>query len=450
LNNILFLRGAQHDKINLFSKLTHQLNKRDIECTNLTFDIIEEYLYNCHNIETLKVSDIKVDHFSEFNKYSSKEMNNIIYFEEKFNEKVFGQSNKDKLIKITKCFMEKLKELDNLYSYDAFLMWNNNFLFDRIAYYYAKKNNKDIFVIEQGSFRPFTLAIDKKGVNFESSIPKTSEFYKNLNFDKQLYNSFLETPIKATKDKTKYYNNNLYKIMVYLNICKKVISGGYLEPNYINFFTNLVSKLINNKKNKLKNKITNNQSINFNKRYIFVPLQVETDSQIIFFSPSIKDMEELVVKVSEKVKEYNNKFNDNIDVIFKSHPKDSRVDLYELKNKVNKYQNSYLIVKGNTKKYIKNSELVITINSTVGIEALIEKKSVITLGKSFYNIEDIVLHCSKIKLLPEYIKKALEESVNQELIERFLFYLRFIYFKEIYWKNSDIKSISKLVDFITE
>ncbi|WP_413378259.1 hypothetical protein [Alkalihalobacillus sp. 1P02AB] len=85
------------------------------------------------------------------------------------------------------------------------------------------------------------------------------------------------------------------------------------------------------------------------------------------------------------------------------------------------------VKKFNIHSLIKNALAVITINSTVGIEALTQHKRVITLGEALYNIEGITWHCKHPSDLANVLKTSLNEQVNHSLIDKYLYYLRFHY-----------------------
>jgi capsular polysaccharide export protein len=114
-----------------------------------------------------------------------------------------------------------------------------------------------------------------------------------------------------------------------------------------------------------------------------------------------------------------------ITFVFKEHPS-SRKSYEDLKRK----QNKHLIFANNysTQELIQKASMVITINSTVGIESLLFHKKVITLGEAFYNITGIVKH---IKNKNE-LEKALQEGfeIDFDLVDRFLSYLYYDYLIE--------------------
>jgi len=63
---------------------------------------------------------------------------------------------------------------------------------------------------------------------------------------------------------------------------------------------------------------------------------------------------------------------------------------------------------------IKNSSLVATITGTVGWEALLMKKPVITFGHVFYNAMDSVRKCKNITDLPYMVKNAMGGHKHDE------------------------------------
>ena len=125
--------------------------------------------------------------------------------------------------------------LDN--NYNRMLIWNGGKFRQRIAIEIARIKNIEVFYFENGLL-PNRLVLDNKGINNNNSIPKNKSFY-------QKYKNKLELPIKLTPRVGKN-----------------------------------IQKFSGNKK-KLPSK------------YIFVPFQVDYDTQIITHSHWIKNMREL-------------------------------------------------------------------------------------------------------------------------------------------------------------
>ncbi|MDF2791821.1 MAG: hypothetical protein K0S80_4923, partial [Neobacillus sp.] len=170
------------------------------------------------------------------------------------------------------------------------------------------------------------------------------------------------------------------------------------------------------------------EKISLPEDYVFVPFQVSRDSQIFYNSSKISTMEAFLDYVYKATLKFNKNFGRNIKIIVKEHPEDmSRNNYKELKRKYKNRKEVIFIQKYNVHRLIEKSVAVITINSTVGIEALSKDKPVITLGEALYNIEGIVEKCNDPGSLDQSLYNALTTPLNSERIKKFIYYLRFNY-----------------------
>jgi capsular polysaccharide export protein len=149
--------------------------------------------------------------------------------------------------------------------------------------------------------------------------------------------------------------------------------------------------------------------------FIFVPFQVPSDMQVTRHSPWIKDMEAFLDVICEAADR-----NPTEVFVIKEHPsfKRSVIGL--------RAHPRVIFANGNvTSKMIQQARAVITLNSTVGIEALLFDTNVITLGKACYNIEGLVQQAAG----PQELDSALAAlrsnawAVNPKLRQQFLGYL---------------------------
>ncbi len=110
-------------------------------------------------------------------------------------------------------------------------------------------------------------------------------------------------------------------------------------------------------------------------KYIFFPMQVASDSQIILNSDiGLFDALKYSIKKAEV---------DNLNLVVKLHPAERDIDvIYTILKLREKYK--FNIVDNNTFEVIANAQKVITINSTVALEAMILDMPVEILGRSFY------------------------------------------------------------------
>lgn len=182
--------------------------------------------------------------------------------------------------------------------------------------------------------------------------------------------------------------------------------------------------------------------------YVFVPFQVHDDTQVIIHSPYIRDMKELTAWVAESVKRHNQTNNDNLRIIIKEHPSDSGRTNYDSLKKM--YPEITFLRTYSTEALINKAKAVITINSSVGIESLLKHKKVITLGNAGYSIDGIVKKASSIEDLASALD-CIETNVDKNLINHFLYYIRYIYSVEGSWRRPSeihLQSVKKRIEDI--
>ena len=188
------------------------------------------------------------------------------------------------------------------------------------------------------------------------------------------------------------------------------------------------------------------ETLSLDSPYVFVPFQVHDDTQVIIHSPYIRNMEELTAWVAAAVKRNNQTHNDNLRIIIKEHPSDSGRTNYDSLKKI--YPEITFLKTYSTEALINNAKAIITINSSVGIESLLKHKKVITLGNAAYSIDGVVKQASSVDELASALN-YLETSVDEDLINHFLYYIRYIYSVEGSWRNpseAHLKSVKQRVD----
>jgi len=268
--------------------------------------------------------------------------------------------------------------------YEKIIIWNGFMFRQHIALEIAKLYGIKPVFIESG-FLPNRFVVDLKGVNFFNSVPRDKEFFLN-------------------------YKNNK-------SLPKELIPR---KPKNAKKFASL-------KKEPLPNE------------FIFVPFQVDYDTQILLFSPWIKNMEEMFFVLRDIANELK------INFVFKEHPSSRKEypKLHEIAKKEEflSFANAYP-----TQELIQKSKAVITINSSVGVESLLFYKKVITLGEAFYNIEGIVKHTNNKDELIKILKELESWRVDKNLIENFLKYLYWEYLIEGNFNEFDIKKIDRILE----
>jgi len=255
------------------------------------------------------------------------------------------------------------------------ILWNGMKQPNKTPYEVAKACGIKTQLFENGLL-PNTTVLDPQGVNAKNSLPRDPDFYLNW---------------KYTGDLDQELSNELVA----------------REPH--------------------KNRKVHEQEITLPKRYIFVPFQVPNDTQIICHSPWIKSMEALYAELEALLPS----MDESIKFVIKEHPSWPRTytKLHDKNPKIVFANNNV------TKELISNAEAVITINSTVGIEALLLNKKVLTLGDTFLNIKGLVLHCTSTEQLQRAVQNLPHWKCNQSLRSNFLNYLKLEYLVEQSWNN---------------
>ena len=232
----------------------------------------------------------------------------------------------------------------------------------------------------EGGFFPGTFQCDRLGINFDSSLPRDADFYRRV----------------------------------------ELLSDETALPD------TLISR---------KTKIKDDGVTQLPERFVFVPFQVPSDMQILALSPWIRDMRHfynVIVKLASR-------FPDRHFVI-KEHPSFP----LSIRKDVEAHPRIVFANQENTRKLIEQSEAVITVNSTVGIEALLLRKKIITLGQAHYDVEGLVLHADSDDALVDAFERLQHWNFDPELRQKFLAYVYNVFLIH----GSVAKPTAKVIDAI--
>ncbi len=263
------------------------------------------------------------------------------------------------------------------------------------------------------------------GANYEFAIkrynPKIVALWNGIKYPQNI----AKIIAKKLNKKLLFFENGFLPKRTQVD-CKGVNALNSVIRDY-NFYKNLSSynelpKALE-KREFVGKQITTNTSLP--NEYIFVPFQVAYDSQIIQFS-NFKGMEELFFLISEIANKLKKHF------IFKEHPSD-RVSNYEKLHKIAQ-KHPFIDFANNidTQSLIQNAKAIITINSSVGMEALLFEKKVFVLGEAFYAIDGISIKANKKNLLE---KLQEDPPIDFSVVKKFLGYLYYEYLVADSWEN---------------
>lgn len=150
-------------------------------------------------------------------------------------------------------------------------------------------------------------------------------------------------------------------------------------------------------------------------KYVFFPLHVQPEASTLIWAPFFLNQIEIVNNISKSVPA-------DCLVYVKEHPANIGRRKLEYYRELKKNANVRVLSPwGKTQDLIQNSEIVITITGTVGWEAILWEKPVITLGSVFYNTFDLVNHVTDYAKLPYVIADIMKDyRPDRELLLKYI------------------------------
>jgi hypothetical protein len=152
------------------------------------------------------------------------------------------------------------------------------------------------------------------------------------------------------------------------------------------------------------------------KKLIFVPLQLEGDTVIRYWSDwvnNVKGFQKIIMDLS--------KMNRDKIFLIKNHPLTTRERMVP-------HENIKVVDTFHYKDCITYSDYLITINSGIGLQAMAWLKPVIIVGKAFYNFDEINIKANNLDELHCSLQKSV--TVNFDKVKRFIYFLKFIFYSD--------------------
>ncbi|MFT6248317.1 MAG: capsular polysaccharide export protein [Cognaticolwellia sp.] len=248
------------------------------------------------------------------------------------------------------------------------VIWNGQQLLGRaFSHISAEYNIKKVY-LELSNFKD-KLFVDPEGVNALSSIAKDVDRLTSLQSVSE--SEHAQWLVKYEKDKTKPLPQAQKKVYSQIESLVNRLLKFFLKGNGLREFT--IKEFINKSGNSI-NALTYDEFL-FDTPYIFLPLQVSSDTQLKLHSDY--DNKSALAKALQLAR------NQALTLVVKPHPAEQDIDELTMIDKL-KAEHHFILTNENTIKLIKSSELVVTINSTVGLETLALNKKLLVLGHALY------------------------------------------------------------------
>jgi len=174
--------------------------------------------------------------------------------------------------------------------------------------------------------------------------------------------------------------------------------------------------------------------------YIFFPLQYYCESRVTLRSAPFFDQASLVEYLSRNVP-------GTTELLVKDHPRRAGSLPNQSAQEISRFSN-FAPPSISAHKIIRNASAVITLNNTVGHEALLWGKPVVTLGDALYSETKLTTDVHDIDKLDVKISEAIDEGGPTE--KEILRYINGLYrvSDPIVWGNRDDENVSNIVKSI--
>jgi hypothetical protein len=150
------------------------------------------------------------------------------------------------------------------------------------------------------------------------------------------------------------------------------------------------------------------------RKFVYFPLHVTDDYKIKRLIPHCVDQSALIEQVSESLPA-------GYDIVLKEHPMSIGRNSLGMLRRLRRRKNIRL-VEPHTSSHdlVKQSEAVIVISSTVGLEALMYNKPVLTMGQPFYSGYGVTVDVDSFRTLGQKVLEVLEFRPDHDRIRQFL------------------------------
>ncbi len=291
----------------------------------------------------------------------------------------------------------------------AFFFWNGSSLLARALALLARQQGSRRLFFELGNF-PGKLLVDPEGVNAKSWFARNYRQLDRKNLDLEAFERWRQGYLRKKLSQHQVQQASLatkfnwyYPLDFFGFYC---LSAPYSEPPDI--FGRTWRYLVS-------------QGVRYNydyfipaekPGYVFFPLQVSTDSQLLVNS----DVDNLqALRLAAEIAQ-----NAGARLVVKPHPAEGDRLFVERLAEL-RHELGFLFVDGNTFQLMQYSSRVVTINSTAGMEAMLLGKPVTVLGRAMYEkftIEDLACYINYLIDADYFSGEDLMPCQVSEIIER--------------------------------
>lgn len=316
---------------------------------------------------------------------------------------------------------------------DLLVILNGAYVTESLALLLGRRLGLKMLFAENG-YLPGTMQLDPQGVNAQSSIcdvPDEVWLAESPELEPESLKPIEYVPTLEPGRLHPAFERALFSLGFRLGILKA------LDP-----FEGLANKtplLLIEWYRALRQRMTRESQQGYARGtpFVFLPFQVESDTQVLLNSPYVKSMREFLALCLPAIR----RALPGYAVVVKEHPAEFGQRSHRASLRA-AYPEVLWLRDVPIRQLFEQAALVITINSTAGFEAMFFGKPVITLGESFYNKQGVVLHAEHPEDLEGHIVAAIAGyGFDQEKRQRFIRYVGRHHFVKTHWRNLSPRSV---------
>jgi hypothetical protein len=414
MKKIIFIIIASRDA-EFFINVANQMDSKLYNVTFFSFyspasRLISEANYQVVNFyskihSTTKVKNGKIDITALEGKFRIDSLRDMLLHE----RMTFNYHDESYLLTKCQIYLEGLDSWLNVFKPDVVIQELGGFIAPMSFYYACRKNNIKHIFLEPMMFQG-TVGFVEDSINYKIMVKANS---RSMSVKDYVDNYILsQSAVIPQKDEHHFRDATLAKFFNFSNLSKLLSKVWYkyfmgLEQEYDaigNHVWRNFKMLINRKK--LAPLYWPIKNLPSDKRYIYFPLHVPLDFQLTVRSKEWLNQIALLEQIS-------NFLPPGFDLWIKEHP--AAIGAYSIKE-LDKLLNSpnvkIIHPLENSFSIIHNATAVITINSKVGVEALMQGKPLFVLGQAFYRNHGISYDISSISELEKKLTDFLKNKSN--------------------------------------
>jgi len=306
------------------------------------------------------------------------------------------------------------------------VIWNGEDFVGRVLTMLARQRGIPTLFFENGYF-PNTLQSDTQGINSSSSL--VGKPFERLREECTGQAARLAPPATLV-EVTPLKQTDL------LNSAVKRIT----DPRYYKRFPEQRGSSWRQKKQleRAKKKVPAD-NITLPEQFVFVPLQVHDDTQVLLNCRHFNTVEAFFECAYEAIKR---NLGPEMKIVVKEHPED--LCRYSYGDFRKKFPDVIWLKKFDVDKLLDQASMVVLINSSVGLQAVRRNKPTVVFGDSFYSRDEVAFCVHDLDKVDEVFaraKRGIDASMGAH-IQFFIQYLETVYFFKGSWKTVEAECVA--------